>query len=128
MELSYFLAQLFGLTYIISAVAIYIRPSIATSMVRDFKSNQFVVVIVGFMALVIGLAIVLSHNIWVANWTVIITIFGWAALLKGIAYLLSPDTILLSGEKILQNNKRRTIVLLVMFIFGFYLAYKGFGY
>lgn len=35
----------------------------------------------GFFALVMGLAIVNAHIVWVMDWPVIITIFGWAAVI-----------------------------------------------
>jgi hypothetical protein len=39
---------------------------------------------------IIGLLIVVSHNIWVKDYRVVITIFGWLSLVKGIAYMAFP--------------------------------------
>ncbi len=38
-----------------------------------------------------GLLIVFGHNIWGANWQVIITVLGWFITLKCILYLLVPN-------------------------------------
>lgn len=41
--------------------------------------------------LLLGLIIVLTHNIWVWGWPVVITIFGWIILSKAVLYLLATS-------------------------------------
>lgn len=41
--------------------------------------------------LLLGLTIVLVHNIWVWDWPVLITIFGWLVVTKAILYLLATS-------------------------------------
>ncbi|MDH3561590.1 MAG: hypothetical protein OEN52_11625 [Gammaproteobacteria bacterium] len=43
------------------------------------------------MILVLGLTVVTLHNVWVADWPVVITVVGWIMVLKSIAYLLLPQ-------------------------------------
>ncbi len=40
--------------------------------------------------LISGLLIVLGHNLWVADWRVLVTITGWAAFVKCAAILIVP--------------------------------------
>jgi hypothetical protein len=40
--------------------------------------------------LVAGMAMVHYHNIWVRDWRVFITIFGWVTLIKGVFLLIFP--------------------------------------
>ena len=45
----------------------------------------------GMVAMAAGLAIVLGHNVWTGgDLAVVVTLFGWAALLKGVSLLLVP--------------------------------------
>ena len=44
----------------------------------------------GIMAVVAGLLIVTFHNIWEPSWIVVITVFGWLSLLKGLMLLTFP--------------------------------------
>ena len=37
------------------------------------------------------LLLVVTHNVWVADLTVIVTLLGWAWTIKGTLYLLVPD-------------------------------------
>jgi uncharacterized membrane protein HdeD (DUF308 family) len=48
-----------------------------------------VVYLSGVLLFVAGLAIVRAHNIWVRNWTVLVTLTGWFALLLGLLRMFS---------------------------------------
>ena len=46
----------------------------------------------GMVATAAGLAVVLGHNVWSGGaLPVVVTLMGWAALLKGVALLLVPS-------------------------------------
>jgi len=53
-------------------------------------------------ALAIGIAVVLAHNVWVANWRVIITVFGWLAMLGGIFRIVYPQLVQRVGGAIVH--------------------------
>lgn len=126
MELSNFLAQLFGLTLMIFAAAILLRPTIVTVAIRDLRPFSFMMLMAGFAGITGGLAIILSHNIWEMSWRGVITLFGWIALLKGITYVAFPDFLRFSAISMLNGRGKRTIALALAFALGFYLAYRGF--
>ena len=78
------------------------------------------------MAITVGLLIIHYHNNWVNNWTVLVTIFGWIALVKGILLLAVPklSTIfkaLHKSENIYKYIAPVAIILGVVFgYFGFF--------
>ena len=129
MELSYFLGQLLGLSLAIFSALGILRPRIVTDAVEDFKAGgSFLTLIFGFIGIVVGLAIILSHNVWEASWRVMITIVGWAALLKGVAYLIAPDSLLSIGRKVYKNKVNTRVILIIGLLLGLYLARMGSGY
>lgn len=127
MGLSYFLAQLFGLTIIIFSVVAFFQPSLISATIRDMKPFSFPLLMAGFLGVFGGLTIILSHNIWEMSWRVIITLFGWAALIKGIAYVAFPGTIVRTGISLFEGKWRRWS-LVVTFLVGCCLVYHGFGF
>ena len=126
MELSYFLAQLFGLTMMIFSLIALFRPRVISAIMQE-KPSSLAMLLAGFVGIVAGLAIVLSHNIWEMSWVGVVTLFGWAALLKGMVYVICPDTMLSTANNVLAGKTRRRVVLLLAFVFGCYLAYNGFA-
>src|SRR6266853_523173 len=53
----------------------------------------------GLITFPAGLAIVLTHNVWVANWPVLITIVGWLAMVTGAVRLLAPQEAIKFGRR-----------------------------
>lgn len=49
-----------------------------------------VVYLNGTLLFVAGLSIVSNHNRWVADWTVLVTLTGWAALVLGLLRMTFP--------------------------------------
>jgi hypothetical protein len=126
MELSLFLAQLFGLTLIIFALVALMRPAFIESVMRDLQPYSFSLLLAGFIGIVGGLAIVLTHNVWEFSWRGLITLFGWSAIAKGVSYVAFPDTLIATAGSVL-GRKRRKLVLVIMLAMGMYLTYHGFG-
>lgn len=128
MELSYFLAQLFGLSLMIIAVSAFIRPQFINEIMAGLKDNTAVGLLFGYTGVMAGLAIALTHNHWVSDWRVVITIFGWGALAKGVIYLAAPQMLIDIGQSVYGTPNRTKLVLVIAFVVGAYLAAKGFGY
>lgn len=127
MELSIFLAQLFGLTIIIFTVLAFFQPSIISATIRDMRPFSFPLLLAGFSGVFGGLAIVLSHNVWEWSWRVIITLFGWVALVKGVTYIAFPERLMRMGVSLFEG-KWRQMSLVTAFLVGCCLVYYGFGF
>ena len=127
MDISLFLAQVFGLYFIFAGVTILIRPTAVTELMEAF-SNRGHLFIAGFMSLIIGIPLVLLHNIWDGTWRVIITVLVWLTLFKGISLIYVPDTV--SGWMAVfskhANLTRHSVWILI--IFGIYLMSLGFSW
>lgn len=91
MDVSVFLAWLIGPTLTLVGIAILIQRNYYRDMVERFFNDPQDYFFSGVGSLVIGLAIIASHNLWVGDWRVIITVFGWAALVKGVMRILVPQ-------------------------------------
>ena len=126
MALSYFLAQLIGLVLALFAVAGLIRPKLISTALRDFDHESFSTMTIGLIGMAAGLALVLAHNVWDGTWRVWITLFGWAALLKGFAYLVAPKWLLGVSRSLLKSESLTRTFLVLVLILGAYLTYVGF--
>jgi hypothetical protein len=128
MELSLFLAQLFGLTLAIFAGIALFRPGLVRGAINEFGRSKSVTWLYSLLGIIGGLSVVLTHNVWIAGWPVIITIFGWAALIKGVLFLVSPALLRDMGLSIYDSPGRTKVILLLVGLLGLYLAGVGFHY
>ncbi|NQT22823.1 MAG: hypothetical protein HQ579_05205 [Candidatus Omnitrophica bacterium] len=126
METSIFIARIFGLCYLILGVGLLFNRKVFQQVMGDFCKNMALVFLGGIFALVIGVVIILKHNIWVANWTVLITLIGWLGLIKGIWIIVFPNTVPKFMEAYQKNENLLIVHSVGALIFGAVLTYFGF--
>lgn len=74
----------------------------------------------GLVLLICGVIIIKLHNIWSLNWTLLITLYGWAIFLLGTYRLFFPNL------KQAPQNPITYLFLALIFASGCFLTYKGY--
>jgi hypothetical protein len=126
MDTSLFLARLLGPVLVVLAVGLLVRQDSWRTMAREFMASRPLLFLSGFLTLLGGLAIVNTHNVWEAGWPVVITIFGWLAVVGGVLRMLFPQTVTGLGEKMLDSKSYLTVVGIVEGVIGLWLCYVGY--
>ena len=60
-------------------IGIFVNGAIYRLLADEFLRSRALIYLSGLLLMTAGLAIVLTHNVWRADWPVIITILGWLA-------------------------------------------------
>ena len=118
--------QIFSLFYIVVGIGILINPGFYKKLFEDFVENAAVLYLGGAMALTVGYLILAFHNTWTKDLSVIITIFGWLALIKGIVILIRPQLMIALSKAILKNESILKIEAIVIIILGLAFSFLGF--
>jgi len=123
MESSIFLAKVIGWYLVITSVVLLLRYKALRRDINTFTKgdNGIMLFFFGAFASIIGLLIILNHNIWTADYRVVITIMGWLALIKGVAYLAFPWGWLSGIVKWANKNNWYIIWAIIGFIVGAYV-------
>ena len=90
MDISIFLGKLIGIYLLIVGVLIFVRHKELYKMVNSFAEKSSLLYITGVFILLLGLSMVIGHNVWEFSWRVVITIIGWLTLAKGLMYMFLP--------------------------------------
>ena len=85
--MSIFLAKAFAIYFVVTGLAMVINPTGFGRMVDEFVNSSAVVALAGVLALIVGILVVLSHNVWEYSWRVSITLFGWLSIASGMIRL-----------------------------------------
>jgi hypothetical protein len=125
MELSILIARVISLVYLAAAAGAIFSADRYRRLVDDFFSNAGLTYVSGFMTIVIGSLIVNFHNIWVSNWTVLITIIGWLALVKGVLLIAFPKFVQGYSKLFLEGRGFRMFPYIAIFM-GLLFGYFGF--
>ena len=77
--------------------------------------------------LLAGLAMVLSHNVWSGGTLpVVVTLFGWIILLRGLFLLMLPHETIVRLFEISRFADLFYLYTAIPLILGLYLTYTGF--
>jgi glucan phosphoethanolaminetransferase (alkaline phosphatase superfamily) len=93
---------------------------------QEIIKDTPLMLVTGFFTLILGVLMVVSHNIWQWNWRVLITIIGWIILLNGVSTIFYPQYIDQATILLAQNQHIIYSSSVLNFIMGIILSYFGF--
>ncbi|MBK5210301.1 MAG: hypothetical protein JJE44_12490 [Flavobacteriaceae bacterium] len=123
-DVSIFLAKFWGWYLIIFFLILSFNPKRIVQVIKDLEDQKFVIVI-SFVAIVVGLLNILFHNIWEDDWRLIITIIGWTALFIGLSLFVFPKRTVLWLDYL--NIKFVQVIYMLLFFVGLFLLNMGYG-
>lgn len=122
-----FLAKLIGLFSLIVAVLVGIHREATLLTVGGIAQSAELLMVLGFISLAVGLAIVLSHNVWrKGSLALIVTLGGWVFLLRGVVVLALPHERLVALLNTAHYQQMFYVYVVVAFLIGAYLTIGGF--
>jgi len=132
LPLTIYLAKLFGLYLIVIALAMMAKllfdkqNTIAT--VNAFMRNPPLIFFNDVITVIVGLALVIGHNVWSGGaLPIVVTILGWMTLIGGVAYLcISHDRRVRLYEAV-QWEKSIFVIMAITLVVGLYLTVSAFS-
>jgi hypothetical protein len=122
-----FLGRLAGLYCLVLAVAMLLRRQETLDLFTAFVRSPVAIYLTGIFALILGLAMILGHNYWSGGaLRVIVTLVGWAALVKSMLLLLLPAGMIAMYLQVFHLARLYYGYTALFFALGAYLTYAGF--
>ena len=126
METSIFIARLIGPLVIVVGLTALVSPKALLEMAQEFLASRALIFLAGVLALLAGLTVVNTHNVWTAGWPVIITLFGWLAIAGGIVRIAFPGFTQSFGKTILAKEATLRVIAACQAALGAYLSFVGY--
>ena len=89
-------------------------------------NSPALIYLAGVLTLIMGIAIITFHNIWVMDWRIIITLFGYIAIVSGVFRMSLPTKVKQLGDWMLDTRMIVRSAALLNGLLGAYLTYQGF--
>ncbi|MGB5770536.1 MAG: hypothetical protein WBM32_11815 [Crocosphaera sp.] len=83
--------RVFASFLILTGLSYLFQSLVWKDLVKELFTKPTWLMLWSILFLPWGLIVVFGHNLWVANWTVLITVFGWFVTIKCVLYLLYPN-------------------------------------
>jgi hypothetical protein len=126
MDTSDFLASLLGPFFLVLGVGMAVSPTGWRIIVEEFLASRALIFLAGLLAFLPGLAIVLTHNVWSADWRVVITLIGWLGVIGGTFRLLFPMQVRAIGATMIARAEGLRVAGVVAAVLGLFLVWFGF--
>ena len=126
METSILIAKFMGPVMLVAGFAMLVNKDNMRTIFEDFIASPALIFIAGFLALMLGLVLVIFHNRWAIGWPVIITIYGWIALFAGVGRMAFPALEKRMGTAMMKSEAFLTAAAIFNVLLGGFLAYQGY--
>jgi hypothetical protein len=123
---SVFLALIIGGYATLMSLAFLIHRERYKKMIVEYANNHALMTLSSAIGLILGLLIVTSHNVWVGNWRILITLTGWFLLIKGVVCLFFPEK-MTNWAKHVTTTYVYTASMVVWLVIGLYLLAIAFS-
>ena len=127
MTTSIFLAMLIGPVALVVGLGILLNAAMFRRLAEEFLADDALVYLSGLITMTGGMAVVLTHNLWVGDWRVIITILGWLMVIGGAVRIAFPQITERIGRLWLKRPAvTLTVSAAIWLAFGLLLSYFGY--
>src|SRR4029077_14122237 len=103
MSTSVFLARLIGPVMLVVGLAVFANQRAFRELAEEFLASRALVFLSGLLIMPVGLAIVLTHNIWAADGRVMITLLRCLSAIGGAVRRAAPAYVIEGGRAMLKR-------------------------
>lgn len=121
-----FLVMVLGWYLVVVSVFLVMRQEELRTVMHEVISNRGLFFVLAFITLILGLMMVVSHNIWMMGWPVLVTIFSWLVLLTGLFRLFYPSMAMSVAKSFLDNPVRMRMTGVLLFVLGLFFLMKAY--
>ncbi len=126
MATSVFLAKLIGPLALVLGFGVLFNREAVRAVLDEFIRNRAILFLAGLITFPAGLAIVLTHNVWVADWPVIITIVGWLTAFSGAIRIVAPEGAIRYGRRAYERPNGPLFGAAIWLALGAVLTFFGY--
>jgi len=123
-----FLGNLLGLYLIAISIGMLANRERTMATINEMARSGPWMLFSGMVATVAGLAVVLGHQVWNGGvLPVVVTLMGWAALLKGVTLLLIPGERIAAAYKGVGFERFFHAWMIVVLALGLWVTWMAFA-
>ncbi|MGO9768651.1 MAG: hypothetical protein ACLPSW_03680 [Roseiarcus sp.] len=126
MQTSLFVAKLLGPMFLVVGAALLSRPDAFRALLREFVASGVLMYLAGFFGLLAGLALIIVHNVWALDWRLVITLIGWASLVRALVTIFRPQAIVSIADRLIEYKGAFRAAAVIDLVIGAALSYFGY--
>lgn len=118
-------AQILGLFFFLTGLTMLMHTARWKKTFSEIVASHALLAITGVVSTLVGLIVVVTHNLWVSDERVLITLLGWFMLIQGLLRMFYPDAFVEIAKNLAEKGVAR-LLNWVLFLIGAYLVWTSF--
>lgn len=118
-------SRVLGPYFVIVCVAAVARAPDMQKLLAEFEANSLWTWVAGALALLLGLIVVGNHQYWRGPAAIIVSVFGWLMVLRGLLLLGFPGVFVSLADNMIGAHAAWVTLCIVFALIGLYLTYVG---
>ncbi|HLF67531.1 MAG TPA: hypothetical protein VI522_07945 [Gammaproteobacteria bacterium] len=127
MHISLLLAKFFAIYFLVVSLPLLFATDSFRERGKSLFDHPGAMLLASIFTLILGIFLILVHNIWTQDWRLLVTILCWLTFIKGTLYLYCSRTREFV-KKHLNHNTAYRVSGIVSLLMALYLGYHGFGF
>lgn len=121
MMITLFLAEVLGWYCVMVSLLMFFRHEQVRLAASEVMAHRGLFFVLSIFTFILGLIMVISHNIWVMGWPVVVTLMSWLILIGAIWRLVSLDTARQMGQSFINHSVRIKVLGAILLLIGVFL-------
>jgi hypothetical protein len=122
-----YLGKLTGLYCLFIALIMMSHKQATVYTLNAMVHDAGLLFLTSMVAITAGLAIILAHNVWSGGaLPVLVTLFGWVSLIKGVIFALLPPATSVAYFEALRYEQFFYLYMSITLVLGMYLTFASF--
>ncbi len=127
MALTIWISKFLGPVILVLGMPMIFSPESLQETTKRFLADSPLVLVSGVLAMTAGLSIVNTHNVWVLDWPLIVTLFGWALVLGGASRIVAPRVVEHVGGAMMDRPTMTRVIGAFWVLLGAFLTVKAYA-
>ena len=123
MQNAMWLASIFGPFLMIVGIWMLFYHDNMMKVVTSMKNTPGIMYLSGVMNLMVGLTVVSLYNMWNWNLPLLVTLFGWVILIRGLMAFFVPQYLL---KRTMNDSKTLKVKGVILLVWGFFMCWLAF--
>jgi len=122
MDITTLVLKLLAIYLVIGGLFLIFKGKTLPIILRDFFNHPAAVYLMGILLIFLSSMYLIQYNIWDGTWRVLVTIFAWLVMLKGLMYIFVPKMLSDMASKFRKSFGLYGFVSIVVGLYLFFLV------
>jgi len=106
----------FGIYMLAAGIALLRRGDRMVAMIDEYERSPALTYATGAFVYAIGVAVILTHHVWLDPLGIIISLLGWVMAIEGLLLIIMPEPLWSMGRALMKPPNIRIVAFITLIV------------